>query len=60
MKSRRDLWAKKHKNWTLKEWQNVLWADEFIFEDRVLYGRRKPGKRLKDECVLPKVKGEGV
>ena len=25
-------WARKYRNWSVEEWKNVLWTDEFKFE----------------------------
>ena len=45
------------------QWKNVLWSDESKFEifgsKRKTYVRRKPGKRLMDQCVMPTVKHGG-
>ena len=53
------LWAKGHKNWTLKGCQNVLCTDEskseLFVNMRRDYLKRKPGERLNCKDVIPTV-----
>lgn len=56
-------WAKKHLDWTIDQWKQVLWTDESKFEifgsKRRTFCRRKPGERYKPECVKATVKHGG-
>lgn len=48
-KKNRLKWAKEHKGWTMKQWNNVIWSDESKFE--VCIGaNRKRVLRSKEEA----------
>ena len=50
--------AKKHKKWTIEQWNNVLWSNESKYEILSLK-RRKFGEQMKDVCLKPTVKYGG-
>lgn len=59
----RLTFAREHKEWTVPEWNNVLWSDKSSFEifnskNRV-FVRRRPGERYSQECLAPTVKFGG-
>ena len=60
---KRLKWAKKHKNWSIEQWKQVLWTDESKFEifgsKRRMYCRRKSDERHTPQCVKPTVKFGG-
>lgn len=60
---KRLQFAREHLSWTLEQWHQVLWTDEFKFElfgtKRRVYVRRSPGERYRKECLLPTVKHGG-
>ena len=47
MKARLE-WARRHADWTVEEWKNVLWSDELKFNlyqsDGQQFVRRKAGE----------------
>lgn len=52
-------WARKHRNWTQRQWNSVIWSDESRFE--VCVGDSRKVIRNKDEafhrdCIARKVK----
>ena len=55
--------AKKHLNWSEKEWSQVLFTDETKVEvfgsHRRTFVRRKAGERYQNECLVPTVKFGG-
>jgi len=62
-KKKRLTWAFEHKDWTVEQWKNVMWTDESKFDifgsKRKTYVRRKPGERLREECIVPTIKHGG-
>lgn len=60
MKAARLQWAKDHKNWTLNDWQNVIFSDESKFNlsgsDGTQYVRRRVGERFKENCLQRKTR----
>lgn len=57
------MWAKEHINWSIKQWNNVLWSDESKFEvfgcKRRTFVRRMQGERSLEQCTVPTVKHGG-
>lgn len=62
-KIKRLQWAKKHKDWSIAQWCQVLFSDESKFEifggKRRQYVRRQVGERMLNQCVMPTVKHGG-
>jgi transposase len=69
-KARRLEWARAHENWTVAQWQRVLWSDESLFTripkiPRKFVWMRNPkprdGRRrvVPDKRVAPRVRGGG-
>lgn len=62
-KQKRLQWARLHENWTVSDWEKVLWSDESKFDlfgtKRRIYVRRQPGERFRNECLVPTVKHGG-
>lgn len=56
-------WAKKHATWSIEDWKNVIWSDETKIQlfgsDGITRAWRKPGERMKKECLQPTVKHGG-
>lgn len=56
-------WAKDKINWTMAEWNKILWSDESKFNlfgsDGRVYVRRRMGEEYLPECVQPTVKFGG-
>jgi len=56
-KVKRLQWAKKHKTWSINQWEKVLFTDESKFElfggKRRKYVRRQIGERMKEHCMVP-------
>ena len=56
--------AKVHKDWTIEQWNNVLWTDESKFEifwsNRRVYMRRSVSERAAIPSITPASKHEGV
>ncbi|CAH2108348.1 unnamed protein product [Euphydryas editha] len=59
-KKNRLEWAKAHKNWTIDQWENVLWTDESKFQifesNRQVFVRRSKGERASEACTVPTIK----
>ena len=59
-KQKRLVWAKEHKNWTVEEWNRVLWSDESKFEifgnKRRSFVRRRVGERMLEQCTMQTIK----
>ena len=59
-KALRLLFARKHKHWTEKDWENVMFTDECNIElgldSRVIRVWRRPGEEFLEECVKPTFK----
>lgn len=62
-KVKRLNWAKLHKDWTIEQWQKVLFTDESKFEifggKRRKYVRRLVGERMIEQAIVPTVKHGG-
>ena len=62
-KQTRLQFAQEHVDWTIDQWQSVLWTDESKFElfgsHRRQYVRRKVNERFKPDCIVPTVKHGG-
>jgi len=62
-KKKRLQFAKKHIDWTVKDWKQVLWSDESKYNmkasDGAVYVRRKKGEALKMNCMRGTVKHGG-
>ena len=61
---KRLQWAKEHANWTVEQWERVLWSDESPFtiyrERGRVYVRHRVGEAYHPDCVLPTVKHGGA
>ncbi len=59
-KNKRIAWVKKHEEWTVHQWNSVLWSDESKFEifgsTRRVYVRCREGEWMVSACVVPTVK----
>ena len=59
IKSRKD-WAKAHLNWTISEWNQVIFSDESKFclrsSDGRTYVRRRGGEQLRPDFIDQRVK----
>ena len=62
-KTARLNWAKERKDWTLNEWNKVIWSDESKYNlfgsDGRVYVRRRVGEELLPECIHQTVKFGG-
>jgi transposase len=62
-RQRRLAFARQYKNWTAKDWKQVIWSDESKFtlygSDRRKYCWKKPGEMLRSHHVQPTVKYGG-
>ena len=62
-KQKRLLWARKFKDYTKKDWENVLFMDESKFEiygnKRRIYVRRRTNEKFLSSCIKPTVKHGG-
>lgn len=59
-KARRLEFAKVHRNWTVEQWEKVVWTDESSFEIGKNFRRvlvwRTAYERYSDECLVPTFK----
>ena len=57
---KRLAWARRHKKWTQRQWNRVLWSDESSFQLFATPGnvrvRRRPGEEWSKDCIVPTVK----
>ena len=62
-KQKRLNWAREHKDWTVEQWEKVLWSDESKFElfssKRKVFVRRFSNERVSEQCLVPTVKHGG-
>ena len=62
-KQKRLNWAREHKDWTVEQWEKVLWSDESKFESfsskRKVFVRRFSNERVSEQCLVPTVKHGG-
>ena len=62
-KQKRLVWAKEHKNWTVEEWNRVLWSDESKFEifgnKRRSFVRRRVRERMLEQYTMQTIKHGG-
>jgi transposase len=60
MRQKRLAWARKHKNWTVEQWQNVIFSDEtkvnMYRSDGNFFIRRRSGEALLPCCTQKTVK----
>jgi transposase len=60
---KRLKFAQEHVNWTVEQWNRVLFTDETKVEvfgtHRRIFVRRKAGERYRNECLVPTVKFGG-
>lgn len=59
MKATRYAWAKAHKNWTVDDWEQVMFSDEStieILQDRVQTVRRRKGDEYREDLIRKTVK----
>ena len=56
-------WAKEHKNWSVHDWNKVIWSDESKFNlfgsDGRVYIRRRIGADFHPDCIQQTVEFEG-
>ena len=56
-------WCKERKDWSLADWENVIWSDESPFtlfaEGGRLWIHRRVGEEYRKECIMPTVKFGG-
>ena len=54
----RLAWAQEHRNWTLKDWFQILWTDETWVtgaRHRKQWVTRKQGEELHPDCIMEKI-----
>lgn len=60
MKKKRLAWAKEHSNWTIQQWERVIFSDESKFNlhgsDGKQYVRRRSSETYHPDCIDTKVK----
>jgi len=59
MKKKRLMWARKHKDWSLKDWKKVIFSDESHFKvqgQKVQYVRRRRNEKVREAHIQQKVK----
>ena len=56
-------WAREHKDWTMEQWNSVVWSDESKFNifqsDGRTYVRRRKSEEFDEGCVVGTVKHGG-
>ena len=56
--------ARQHYDWTVEQWNNVLWSDESSFQlfygAKRAFGRRRKGERFSPQCIVPTVRHGGL
>ena len=56
IKSRLEF-ARRHKNWTVQQWDTVLWSDESVFQlfcwAKLAIVRRRVDERYSPQCIVP-------
>lgn len=61
MKKLRLQFAKDHKNWTIEDWEDVAWSDEFQFLVQDLDGRAKIWcNGVNPSCLVLTVQAGGI
>ncbi len=62
-RKRRLQFAQAHQNWTIEDWKNVVWSDEFLFLLRHSDGRvriwHKEHERMDPSCLVSTVQTGG-
>ena len=56
---KRLQWAKTHKDWTRKHWNNIVWVDESKFKNFRRNMTWRVGERAATPCITPTVKHGG-
>ena len=57
-KALRLEWARTHADWTIKQWNTIIWSDETWVtagNHRKTYVTRKPGEELDPTCIIPRI-----
>ena len=61
--TKRTVWCRSHKTWTMEQWKTVIWSDESTFTLFPTSGRvyvwRTPSQAYDPDCLLPRVKHGG-
>jgi transposase len=60
----RLLWAREHENWTVEDWEKVIWSDESSiqvgFDPRQTLVFRRVGEAFDSACLRPSFKSKRV